>query len=84
MDNYISEIIVVVDAERCQNLNGVAVKLKAGGMNVLEVNENEGIIEGTVSTSLLKQIESLIGVDYVRIVFTYNARGEDEPTKRAG
>ena len=73
MDNYISEIIVVVDAERCQNLNGVAVKLKAGGMNVLEVNENEGIIEGTVSTSLLKQI-----------VFTYNARGEDEPTKRAG
>jgi hypothetical protein len=84
MDSYISEIIVVVDAERCQNLNDIAAKLTAAGMNGLEVNENEGIIEGTVSTSLLKQIESLAGIDYVRIVFTYNARCEDEPAKRAG
>jgi hypothetical protein len=84
MDNYISEIIVVVDAERCQNLNDVAAKLKTAGMSVIEINADEGIIEGTVSTSVLKQIETVLGVDYVRIVFTYNARGEDEPAKRAG
>jgi hypothetical protein len=52
---------------------------------VIEVNCDEGIIEGTVPTSVLKKIESVAGVDYVRIVFTYNAHSDDdEPVKRAG
>jgi nitrate reductase NapAB chaperone NapD len=85
MDSYISEIIVVIDAERCSDLDNVAAKLKAAGMSVIEVNCDEGIIEGTVPTSVLKKIESVAGVDYVRIVFTYNAHSDDdEPVKRAG
>lgn len=78
MDTYVSEIIAVIKADACLDISKVVELLKAAGVAVSEVNDDEGVIGGTVPTSMLKQIDALGCVDYVRTVFTYNAHS-DEP-----
>ena len=73
MDAYISEIIVVIVPTQSGNLDKIVEQLKAAGVEVTSVNSDEGVVEGTVESYKLKEIQKLGGVDYVRTVFTYAA-----------
>jgi hypothetical protein len=84
MDTYVSEILAVINSSCCDDLDKVVQELTKAGMNVTEINKDDGVIGGTIETSKLAQLESNKAVDYVRTVFTYNAHFEPTPIKRAG
>jgi hypothetical protein len=73
MDAYMSEIVAVIDDKSCENLDAMVKQLRDAGMEVSQVNPNEGVVEGLVEASKVKQIDDLPGVEYVRTVFTYAA-----------
>jgi hypothetical protein len=73
MDAYMSEIVAVVDDEHCDDMDALVQRLTKAGVEVSNVNRSEGIVEGLVDASKVKEIDDLPGVDYVRTVFTYAA-----------
>ncbi len=73
MDAYVSEIIAVVDDDKSVDLNKIVDQLKAAGMDVSRVNQDECVVEGNVESYKLKDLEKLKGVNYIRTVFTYAA-----------
>jgi len=78
-----SEIIAVIDDKYCDDLEKVVKQLKDEGVEIYKVNQNEGVIEGLVDASKVKQIDDLPGVEYVRTVFTYAANyPPDDPRDR--
>ena len=73
MDAYMSEIVAVIDDQHCDDLDTIVKDLTKAGVEVSNVNRSEGVIEGLVDASKVKQIDDLPGVEYVRTVFTYAA-----------
>jgi len=73
MDAYMSEIVAVIDDEHCDDINVVVKRLSDAGVEVSKINPDEGVIEGLVEASKIKEIDDLPGVEYVRTVFTYAA-----------
>ena len=73
MDAYVSEIIAVVDEKHADDLDKVVEQLKALGVDVSNVNDDEHVVEGTVESDKLKAVGKVPGVEYVRTVFTYAA-----------
>jgi hypothetical protein len=73
MDAYMSEIVAVIDDQHCDDLETMVKDLTSAGVEVSSVNRSEGVIEGLVDASKVKQIDDLPGVEYVRTVFTYAA-----------
>ncbi len=73
MDAYVSEIIVVIDQKHAADLDAMAEQLKSHGMDITTINTTEAVIEGTVESYKLKEINQLPGVEYIRTVFTYIA-----------
>jgi hypothetical protein len=68
-----SEIVAVIDDKHCDDLDSMVKTLQKEGVEVSNVNNSEGVIEGLVDSSLVKKIDDLPGVEYVRTVFTYAA-----------
>jgi hypothetical protein len=68
-----SEIVAVIDDHHCDDLDSMVKTLSDHGMEVSTINRSEGVIEGLVDSSLVKKIDDLPGVEYVRTVFTYAA-----------
>jgi hypothetical protein len=73
MDAYMSEIVAVIDDKHCDDIDEIVGRLKKAGVEVSNINRSEGVIEGLVDASKVKEIDDLTGVDYVRTVFTYAA-----------
>lgn len=73
MDAYMSEIVAVIDDNHCDDMDALVKRLTEAGVEISTVNKNEGVIEGLVEASKVKQIDDLPGVEYVRTVFTYAA-----------
>lgn len=73
MDAYMSEIVAVIDDQHSDDLDAMVKDLTKAGVEVSNVNRSEGVIEGLVESSRVKQIDDLPGVEYVRTVFTYAA-----------
>ena len=73
MDCYVSEIIAVVDEKHAEDLAKIVEQLKAAGVEISNVNDNEHVVEGTVESEKLKAVGKVPGVEYVRTVFTYAA-----------
>jgi len=73
MDAYMSEIVAVIDDEHCDDMDAIAKRLTNAGVEVSSINPNEGVIEGLVEASRVKEIDDMPGVEYVRTVFTYAA-----------
>ena len=73
MDAYMSEIVAVIDDDHCDDLDGLVKQLTSAGVEVSNINRSEGVIEGLVEASKIKQIDDMPGVEYVRTVFTYAA-----------
>jgi hypothetical protein len=68
-----SEIVAVIDDEHCDDMDSVVKRLASAGVEVSKVNASEGVIEGLVEASKVKEIDEMPGVEYVRTVFTYAA-----------
>jgi hypothetical protein len=72
-DEEISDVIVVLD---CKGPGPTAVavgQLKAAGMEIVEVREDEGVVEGNINACKVHDLKSIPGVSYVRSVFTWVA-----------
>jgi hypothetical protein len=72
-DAYISDIVVVFDESADNKFEDVVAKLKEHGMQIASADKDNGVIEGTVDSSKIHEIDDLPGVSYVRSVFTYVA-----------
>jgi hypothetical protein len=72
-DAYISDIVVVFDESAENKFEEVVEKLKSHGMQIASADKDNGVIEGTVDSSKIHEIDDLPGVAYVRSVFTYVA-----------
>jgi len=74
-EKYISEVTIVLD-KSCEDqpkTNEAVEKLKALGMTVSNVDEDDSVVEGDIDSSKLAELEKLDCVDYVRTVFSYIA-----------
>jgi hypothetical protein len=73
MDCYVSDIIAVIEEKHSDNLARVVDELKSAGVDVSNVNNDEHVVEGTVESHRLIEVGKVLGVEYVRTVFTYAA-----------
>ena len=76
-DAEITDVVVVLDGQGGQSMDAALAKLKACGLEVCSVRNDEGVIEGSIDTSKVHDLKAVPGVCYVRSVFTYTA---DFPT----
>jgi ACT domain-containing protein len=76
-DASVSDVTIVIDARYGDKINAVVDDLKKMGVQVSEMDNDQGVIEGTVETFKVAEIQKLDSVDYVRVDFTYIA---DYPT----
>ena len=58
-------------------MDAAVESLKKLGLQVCNVNNDEGVIEGSIDTAKVHDLKTVPGVCYVRSVFTYTA---DYPT----
>jgi hypothetical protein len=73
VDANISEVVVVLDKAYEEKLTEAVEKLKACGMEVVNANDDNSVVEGQVETYKIHEMEKLDCVDYVRRVFSYDA-----------
>ncbi len=72
-DAEITEVVVVLH-EACQNkLDDALSQLKAAGVEIFSTDEDEMLVNGSVETFKLKELEKLECVNYIRSVLTYIA-----------
>jgi len=73
MDAQMSDIVVVLD-KSCENdLAGAVARLKACGMQVINADDENSVVEGQIEAYKVHDLEKLDCVDYVRRVFTWDA-----------
>jgi hypothetical protein len=72
-DAEITDVVVVLD---CQDQKAVEDSLaccKGLGMEVVDINAEEGVIEGSIESARVPELKKVPGVSYIRSVFTYTA-----------
>ncbi|HEX4056284.1 MAG TPA: hypothetical protein VHX86_18640 [Tepidisphaeraceae bacterium] len=72
-DNELSDVVVVLVDEPGMTTKAAAEKLKPLGLAVSDVDEDNGVVEGTIETAKARSLEKLEFVKYVRTVFNYIA-----------
>jgi len=72
-DVEMSDIVVVADDCALADFDAWVITLKAAGVAVDEVDPKSGVVEGTIASALMKTIQALPCVKYVRSVFNYVA-----------
>ncbi|MDB5330073.1 MAG: hypothetical protein JWP03_1224 [Phycisphaerales bacterium] len=72
-DAEVSDITVVLKAECAEKLDETVTALKGLGMEVEEVDDGNGVVEGTIDAGKLAAIKKWPCVEYVRVEFTYIA-----------
>lgn len=72
-DGYISDVVVMLDELTTEQTSQVVEGLKAAGLDVSRVNDEQSIVEGTIEASRAHDLGLLPHVRYVRSVFTYLA-----------
>lgn len=72
-DAEITEVVVVLDCKGEQSVNQSLGKLQEMGLQVFNVNNDEGVIEGCIDSARVHELKSVPGVCYVRSVFSYTA-----------
>ena len=73
MDANISDIVVVLDKRWEDKLADALAVLKEHGMEVRDADDDNNVVEGTIESYKLHDLEKLDCVDYVRRVFSYDA-----------
>jgi hypothetical protein len=72
-DAEISEVIVVLHAACEGRMVEEVEKLKAAGLEVDEVIEDEGVVNGEIETAKIPDLQKIDCVNFVRTVMTYIA-----------
>jgi hypothetical protein len=72
-DASVSNVMVVLDVRYSERTEDALGQLKTLGFEIVGVNDDEGVVEGTVETFRLTELEKLDCVDCVRVSFTYIA-----------
>lgn len=85
-DADVAEVIVVLSDQGQQQVEGAVTRLKERGLEVVDVNVDEGVVEGSCDAAKVSELKKVPGVSYVRSVFTYvadypagDARDQDGP-----
>ena len=76
-DDELSDVVVVLVDEPGMTTQAAAEKLKPLGLDVSNVDEENGVVEGTIETAKVKSLENLEFVKYVRKVFDYVTESGD-------
>jgi hypothetical protein len=72
-DAYMSDVTVVLD-KRCENdLAGAVNELEKCGLQVRNADDDNSVVEGTIDTSKIHELQKLDCVDYVRTTFSWVA-----------
>jgi hypothetical protein len=72
-DAEITEIVVVVSESYCDRLGEAVSKLSSFGIEIFSTDENECVVNGSIETYKLPDLQKLDCVNYVRTVMTYIA-----------
>jgi hypothetical protein len=72
-DAEMSDIVIVMDKGGAAQVDDLVARVTQAGVVVSDADPDNGVIEGTIESTLVKSIEKLEGVKYVRSVFTYVA-----------
>ncbi|HUB23833.1 MAG TPA: hypothetical protein VL992_00290 [Tepidisphaeraceae bacterium] len=66
-----TDIVVVLDDSTGAKLDELVASLKQAGVQIDDVDQDNGVVEGSVQTAKVKSIEKIPNVKYVRGVFNY-------------
>ena len=72
-DAYLSEVVIMLDELTTEQTAQVIELLKAAGLEVSRVNDDQSVVEGTIESSKAHDLKHVRNVRYVRTVFTYDA-----------
>ena len=72
-DAYLSEVVIMLDELTTEQTAHVIELLKAAGLQVSRVNDDQSVVEGTIESSKAHDLKRVQNVRYVRTVFTYDA-----------
>lgn len=75
-ESELSDVVVVLNEEPEIAAKDAAAKLAEQGLSVSDVDENNGVVEGTIATAKVAALKKLPFVKYVRDVFDYVAESE--------
>jgi hypothetical protein len=69
----LSDVVIVLLDDPGMTIADAAKKLTEQGLSVSDIDESNGVVEGTIETVKLPQLKKLTFVKYVRDVFNYVA-----------
>jgi hypothetical protein len=77
-ETEITEVVIVISESFCEKLTEAVEQLKAVGLEVFSIDDEEGVVTGSIESHKLGILEKVTCVNYVRMVQTYIA---DFPVK---
>lgn len=72
-DAEIADVVLVLDCQGQGAIDDAMAGLKAIGLEIVDTNPDEGVIEGSIEAAKVHDLKTISGVSYVRSVFTYTA-----------
>ena len=85
-DAEMTDVVVVLDGQGQQSVEQAIERLKALGLEITDVQNDEGVVEGSIDSCKVPALKTVPGVCYVRSVFSYIAdyphgdpRNQDPP-----
>lgn len=72
-DAQMSDVTVVLDKRWENDLKGAVEILKANGLDIRSADDDNSVVEGTIESSKVHDLNKLDCVDYVRTTFTWIA-----------
>ena len=78
-DRYFTEVVIILDPLDDVQMKSVVADLELRGLRVDSIDNDDSVVEGTIESSRLHDIQSAPFVDVVRQEYTYVA---EFPTER--
>ena len=72
-DAEIADVVIVLSDRGQEPLDDAIGRLKAAGLEIVDTNADEGVVEGSIDADKVHDLKKVPGVSYVRSVFTYTA-----------
>jgi hypothetical protein len=72
-DRYFTEVVIILEPLDDGQMKGVVGDLESRGLRVDSVDNDNSVVEGTIESSRLHDIQSAPSVDVVRQEYTYVA-----------
>ena len=80
----VADVDVVLKGDYPGGNKAAVAQLRAHGLQVTDVNDRDGVVEGTIAADRLAELQRLPCVADVRDVFTYLAAEEDDEDQPEG